>query len=494
MDLTRALTEAAERATADRSPLPAAPLLPRIHRRRALRRGGDALAGVAAAGLVVLGVATLGGGRAAPPPPAATTPVSPVWPAEATACGASVTPGTPSDDGVRLLAALDGPVEAMTLSTQVVNLGERSVRIEAGTEQVLVLAGDRVVARAAGQDRGWVDAGAGSGSRAPVTLTLCDAAGLPDGRYTLVVVATVGLEPTRATVVGEGRPLTLSDGVAASGGTESLQAEVTAALYRRAVGTTPPLPACGEPADGLAPTERAVGLRAWPQPDAVVRPDRSLEDGAAVLLENLGDQPVRDVGDSRLTWVAVRDGRVVGTGSGALGAVTAEVPPHGQVLLGLTAGASQVTDCVTGRPVTGPYDLWLRAEVGVTFGEGSQVDGALVAPSIWITDSPAPVPAQIPLVGEGATNRAGDRVLRTEQTGPASWRVTEAVDGPVADAYPALRTALVAAGYTARDEPSDPTRPAWWRGTFTRPGDTVVLEVSNETGGDTMATWDIATR
>lgn len=70
-DLTLALWTAADRATADRDPLPASPVLSRIRRRRTARYASQGAVGVAAAGAAVVG-GVQAAGRAPEPSPAAT--------------------------------------------------------------------------------------------------------------------------------------------------------------------------------------------------------------------------------------------------------------------------------------------------------------------------------------------------------------------------------------------------------------------------------------
>lgn len=70
-DLTLALWTAADRATADRDPLPASPVLSRIRRRRTVRYASQGAVGVAAAGAAVVGGAQVAG-RGPEPTPAAT--------------------------------------------------------------------------------------------------------------------------------------------------------------------------------------------------------------------------------------------------------------------------------------------------------------------------------------------------------------------------------------------------------------------------------------
>lgn len=69
-DLTLALWNAADRATAGRDPLPASPVLTRIRRRRTVRYASQSAVGVAAAGAAVVGGAQVAGHTPEPSPAA----------------------------------------------------------------------------------------------------------------------------------------------------------------------------------------------------------------------------------------------------------------------------------------------------------------------------------------------------------------------------------------------------------------------------------------
>lgn len=241
MDLARALTDAADRATDGRDPIPATPLLPRIHRRRALRRGGDALAGVAAVGLVALAVVTLGGGRATPPPPAVTTSApapSPStsaatrpWPAAVTAaavpaCGERLPAIQMPTDAV-ISASVQAPTLALPADrVSPVTLGD--VRPEdftapkaAATQLVLVKDG-AVVSRVA-------EVPAGADGAATYAFVGCDGSTpVPAGDYQLYAFATLsgdtkgaGLPyPGELVVTGAPVPLTLTEAVGAVQGND----------------------------------------------------------------------------------------------------------------------------------------------------------------------------------------------------------------------------------------------------------------------------------
>ncbi len=205
----------------------------------------------------------------------------------------------------------------------------------------------------------------------------------------------------------------------------------------------------------------------------------------AVVAKGSGPATPRG-GTDTLHWVAVQDGRVVVDAGTRLPVPTHTLDPGGYDDLGLDLRLADLTDCRTGDPLTGAYDLWVRADLGT--GEGGVT---LVAEPLWATDDPAPVPAAIPLVGEGRQLGAEDRVVLERQTGPAQWQVVVSVGGAVRDAYPTIHDAMLAAGFAAVGEKTDPQRPAWTSARFIGAGYTVTVEVSNETGGDTFADWTV---
>ncbi len=249
---------------------------------------------------------------------------------------------------------------------------------------------------------------------------------------------------------------------------------------------------CGADTSGLAP----VTVDGLVLTGSIVPYGPDGEPRLGATLDNGGAGAVLRAGSDRLRWVAVQDGRVV-----ADAGATLTVDPHT-----LDAGSADylsldeslsLSECRTGDPVTGPYDVWLRADLGAT-GDGAAGNGAadpsaltLVSEPLWTTDDPAPVPPPIPLVGAGRQPGSGDRVVLERQTGPASWDVVVSVGGAVPDAYPSIRDALLAAGFTAVSEKTDRQRSAWSSGRFTGHGYTVSVDVSNETGGDTFAEWTV---
>ncbi|MCB2177522.1 MAG: hypothetical protein KQH57_17065 [Actinomycetales bacterium] len=205
----------------------------------------------------------------------------------------------------------------------------------------------------------------------------------------------------------------------------------------------------------------------------------------AVVAKGAGPATPRG-GTDTVHWVAVQDGRAVADAGTTMPAATHTLDPGGYDDLGLDVGLTDLTDCRTGDPLTGAYDLWLRADLGT--GAGSTT---LVAEPLWATDDPAPVPAAIPLVGDGRQLGLEDRVVLERQTGPAQWQVVVSVGGAVRDAYPTIHDALLAAGFTAVGEKTDPQRPSWTSARFLGAGYTVTVDVSNETGGDTFADWTV---
>lgn len=250
---------------------------------------------------------------------------------------------------------------------------------------------------------------------------------------------------------------------------------------------------CGADTTGLQPVT-VDGLTATASLSTYGAEDGELWLGATVA--NDGTTAVPRGGTDELHWVVVQDGRVVADGGATVPATAHTLEPGGYDGLDPESSLSALTDCRTGAPVTGPYDLWLRADLATTAGSGTAgAAGAgsitLVADPLWATDDPAPVPAAIPVVGDGGQLGPDDRVVVERQTGPAQWDVVVSVGGAVRDAYPAIRSALLAAGFTAQDEQTDPQRPAWTFGRFAGHGYTVDVDVSNETGGDTFAQWTV---
>lgn len=157
-DLTLALWTAADRATADRDPLPASPVLSRIHRRRTVRYASQGAVGVAAAGAAVVG-GVQAVGRAPEPSPAATD----LADAMTIRCGASIDeyaqPGGAPDVEV-LLYSLDPaavvPSDADVPLTVDVSAAADAVD-QAGTSITYALfQGGRVVGLPVD---GWVDDG-----------------------------------------------------------------------------------------------------------------------------------------------------------------------------------------------------------------------------------------------------------------------------------------------------------------------------------------------
>ncbi|GEN80099.1 hypothetical protein [Actinotalea fermentans] len=95
----------------------------------------------------------------------------------------------------------------------------------------------------------------------------------------------------------------------------------------------------------------------------------------------------------------------------------------------------------------------------------------------WADVDPASVPGDLPLSLDD-----GDRVIRSQAYEDGlHWRVTLSYAHGL-DAYERARGALAAAGYVLEEERTDPDRPFWTAGTFTRGAVTVHVDTSNETG------------
>lgn len=125
IDLSQALRDAADRSTTRRRPIPAGPVLQRIHRRRTARLAVETTVGAAAAGAVAMGAVQVTAMRSTDPAPLApattpspgptpepTTPApwAVVGPADPFACGLPVpaVDDPPGDVDVRLEARLGG--------------------------------------------------------------------------------------------------------------------------------------------------------------------------------------------------------------------------------------------------------------------------------------------------------------------------------------------------------------------------------------------------
>lgn len=101
-DLTFALRAAVDHATADRDPLPASPVLSRIHRRRTVRYASQGAVGLAAAGAAVVGGMQVAG-RAPEPSPAATG----LAEAMTVSCGAAIDDYAQPDGAPQMRLSLD---------------------------------------------------------------------------------------------------------------------------------------------------------------------------------------------------------------------------------------------------------------------------------------------------------------------------------------------------------------------------------------------------
>ena len=75
---------------------------------------------------------------------------------------------------------------------------------------------------------------------------------------------------------------------------------------------------------------------------------------------------------------------------------------------------------------------------------------SLTAPALWFTFDPQPVPAAIPLVGQGHQVPAGDQADEPAQVGEQSWMVQMAWAD--AESYDRTKATLVEAGFVLTDE------------------------------------------
>lgn len=120
-------------------------------------------------------------------------------------------------------------------------------------------------------------------------------------------------------------------------------------------------------------------------------------------------------------------------------------------------------------PTAGDDDEWLTRFVG---DEG------------WRDVDPDDAPGDLPLALD-----EGDEVIQSQAyEDGVRWRVTVAHAGG-RDTYTRVAEGLTAAGYVLQDERTDPDRPFWTAGTFTRGAVVVHVDTSNETGGGFYTTF-----
>lgn len=375
---------AGDDASAERMLGRVAPMVHAVRRRRTARHVGMSAAGLGTAAAVGLVGVVVGGGSTGPRGvgPAGTGP-SGVWPAEATACGATVTPGEPATDGLRLVASLTGLATAPRLEELVVNEGDASVFVpQDPAHEVLVLDRGRVVARTTlSASVGILQAGSSAGlSTIEWPLQACDAAGLPDGTYQVVVAATTGYAPDQVTTVGEATSLVVDRGVASTPGFQQLLEELAPGLAESQRAAPDPVPfregsdACTEPLPGLSDAP-ALGSSVTLRASASIIGDVAVGSRPEIIVKprNVGADPVslglmlgaRVVVFDEMTPVVAYtpDGAPLGPSGDAGGELTLE--PDQEV--GYVAGLAEPAWCLSGvdRIQDGEYTVATLAVVSV---------------------------------------------------------------------------------------------------------------------------------
>ena len=262
----------------------------------------------------------------------------------------------------------------------------------------------------------------------------------------------------------------------------------------------PALPSCGADASGLAATPAdalslyativpAGGYPTFDGTEPTPAPDQDSFTAAATV-----SAPFMRVGQDRLSWVAVQGGTVVAQGGttlpvqeGLAGSLTS-----GLLQLDLLEPLSGLTDCRTGGALHGAYELWVRADLGLDTApmlDATDPSVSLIADPVWATTDPQPIPASVPMVGEGATVQDGDSVLLTRQTGPKTWTASETLAGPGSQAQTRVRDALVAAGFTEVDQGPGSVLNVQGHGL-----DITVMVGGSAPGGLVAAEWTITAR
>lgn len=379
-DLSRALHEAADRATGAREPLPAAPVLGRIRRRRTIRTTTASAVGAAAVGAVVLGGLQLAGHD--DPPPPATTPTPSVT-GSTVACG-TVMAEVPRLDvtGLEARSALllpDDVDEAIgeyavgapvPVSTTVRRPGGPDADgLE--TQLTLVAAADGVVVGVVDPDGSAVGPPATeeiAGPDGPVEVTqewhsslvACGSDGprstpLEAGSYTLYGVVTV-LDDGSGTAV-PGALLTGPHPI-------TLLAQATSAL-----------PVCGGETSTLAATPGpVVGTTSLQVGVTDAGTGEFLPEGygdvvqVALALVNDSDA-ARSLQREGIRAVLARDGVVVAEAELGRGSGTADDVDAGGLVR--VSGSLRAESCTDGEYLgAGDYTLWAASEVTVD-GEGT---------------------------------------------------------------------------------------------------------------------------
>ncbi len=262
--------------------------------------------------------------------------------------------------------------------------------------------------------------------------------------------------------------------------------------------TAPGLPACGQSADGLTPT--SLG-----QISARTLWQRSMENtGFSVALTDGGPATYDRVRFVGLSWAIAQEGVVVHTGT---------LPGPGQPDLAVLApgvdaystdgaGLDGLTDCRTGGPLDEavPIEIWTRPVVQLdltpAFADAADTETSFVASPSWFTYHPVPVPAEVPVVGDGAAAFDGVDWQYSDQVGERVWEVNQSWTD--VSTWDRIKGALSAAGYALSEEQT-------WKAhdydginrltaTFRSSRWTIVVSAANDTGGGWLATWQVSAR
>lgn len=259
----------------------------------------------------------------------------------------------------------------------------------------------------------------------------------------------------------------------------------------------PDLPGCGQSTQGLSPS----GLGPVSAQTIVQRGTMPYFSDALV---NDGPAAFSGVRFTRQDWAIAQDGVVVDAGSvGVSGpAFPMSLPAGSGAYADDLTSLERLVDCRTGARLdeSVPIEIWTRSvvEIDLTPGLGDDADAevAFLAPPAWFTYQPAPVPAEVPVVGDGAAAFAGVDSQTVEQVGPRAWSVGQTW----ADAatWDRIKAAMTAAGYALTEEQTEQARDYDGinraTGTFAGHGWTVVVDAANDTGGGWVASWQVRER
>ncbi|MCV2393229.1 hypothetical protein OEB99_02810 [Actinotalea sp. M2MS4P-6] len=260
--------------------------------------------------------------------------------------------------------------------------------------------------------------------------------------------------------------------------------------------SAPDLPTCGQSAAGLEPT--ALG-----QVSAETTWQRN--GGApyfSVAVVDDGPASYGDVRFTELSWVITQDGVVVNAGAQPASGpqVGTTLGRHSRVNAEDLVSLGGIADCRTGEPLDEsiPIEIWTRSVVGVdltpALGDDADAEVALISAASWFAYDPAPVPADVPVVGGGATTFDGVDAQDFDQIGDQAWVVGQSWTD--AATWDRIKAAMAGAGYALADEQTHraPDHDGIDRasGTFRGGSWTVVVDAANDTGGGWLATWQVS--